>query len=231
MSKKIDENKRRVGANFKRIRNERHYSVQELCAIAGCRQSYISQIENGLVGFGKRALEKWSTLFAVDPMEFYRPLSSPAVTTKKNRREHPSSVSGRKKEEEFQPVPVISFVQAGQLSEVIDLFEPGCAESYVSFNVSDPNAFGLTVSGTSMEPEFHAGEVIIVSPNRECRVGDYVIARKDNEATFKLLKRFIPQKTLVLKPLNPAFKEICYSGEELAEVRLVGRVVGKISFY
>ncbi len=229
MSQKLDESKSRVAVNFKRIRLEKAYSVQELCNLAGCHQSYISQIENGLVGFGKRALLKWSALFQVDPMEFYRPLSSTTGINEKKQEE--TVVSFHNRTESFQQIPVISFVQAGQLTEVIDLYEPGHAERYVSFHLNDPNAFGLTVSGKSMEPEFHPGEVVIVSPNRECRVGDYVVARKEGEATLKLLKRFTPQKTVVLKPLNPAFDEIAYNGEELKGVELIGRVVGKVSYY
>jgi SOS-response transcriptional repressor LexA len=49
-----------------------------------------------------------------------------------------------------------------------------------------PYTVALTIKGDSMEPEFRAGDVIIVDPAIEPQPGDFVVARNsEQEATFK----------------------------------------------
>jgi SOS-response transcriptional repressor LexA len=102
-------------------------------------------------------------------------------------------------------VPRISWVQAGALSEAIDLFEPGYAEEWLDCPFPHSNgAFCLEVRGTSMFPDYRPGELILVEPNIEPLHDDDIVARTpDGQATFKRLQ--ITEDGTYLLALNPEF--------------------------
>jgi SOS-response transcriptional repressor LexA len=127
-------------------------------------------------------------------------------------------------------VPLISWVQAGPLTEVQDVFSPGEADEMVeSFDQTlSGNAFALRVENDSMvspypgDLSFPEGTILIVDPNRTCDAGDYVIAKDvhTQRATFK--KLMTDGGRWFLKPLNPV-----YPTQEIDDpaMRIIGRVV------
>ena len=66
-------------------------------------------------------------------------------------------------------------------------------------------SFALRVLGSSMEPEFSEGEIIIIEPEGLARDGAYVLAWHRQEWTFRQL-RGAPGSWL-LHALNPAFAD------------------------
>lgn len=101
-------------------------------------------------------------------------------------------------------VPLISWIQAGAWSEVVDNFQPGDADEYYPCpEKHSDKTFALTVVGESMSPEFVPNEIIYVDPSVEARSGSCVVVRQngDNEATFKQL--IFDGSTKYLKALNP----------------------------
>ena len=127
-------------------------------------------------------------------------------------------------------VPLISWVQAGQWHEPEDHFRPGEGEGEpVPSSTKDENAFALRVVGSSMEPEFKEGDIIIVSPNTEPVTGDFVVAKVGGEVTFKQLHIFLNK--LVLKPLNEAYEPVEIGRSDEVEVRIIGKVIEKVKRY
>ncbi|AXD18430.1 helix-turn-helix domain-containing protein [Salmonella enterica] len=95
----------------------------------------------------------------------------------------------------FQPVtqvntrkiPLISYVQAGALASKhpIEAFD-GSFEYVMTDMDWSEFTFALKIEGDSMEPDFKAGDVIIVDPEIEPAPGEFVVASNgDHEATFK----------------------------------------------
>src|SRR5688500_14569350 len=59
-------------------------------------------------------------------------------------------------------------------------------EGEVSSCCKDPHAFAVILEGDSMDPEYHAGDRVVFSPNAEPRNGEPVIAKhKDGRVFFK----------------------------------------------
>jgi len=84
-------------------------------------------------------------------------------------------------------VPLISYVQAGALAEKnpIEAFD-GNFEYILTDNDISEFSFALRIEGDSMEPDFKAGDVIIVDPEVEPAPGEFVVAKNGGEqATFK----------------------------------------------
>ncbi|ALS63602.1 LexA family protein [Pandoraea apista] len=122
-------------------------------------------------------------------------------------------------------VPLISSVQAGLMTEVVDPFPPGGAFEYLltDLDLSD-HAFALEIEGNSMLPEFHPGDRVIVDPAIHPRPGDFVVAKNGREeATFKKYRaRGIGahgREAFELVPLNPDYPTISSDHEP---VRIIG---------
>lgn len=107
---------------------------------------------------------------------------------------------------DVRPVPLISWVQAGNWNDIQDNFRPGEAERMVmaTKRVSE-RSYAVRVVGDSMEPRFPPGCIIIVDPDKDPAHGSPVIVRlvDSKEATFKLL--MFDGDTKYLKPINPAY--------------------------
>lgn len=106
------------------------------------------------------------------------------------------------------PVPVISWVRAGDWCEAADDVKPEDAEGWLFITGhSRPRAFALRVRGVSMEPQYHEGDIILVDPDLRAVNGSHVVVRLDNtnEATFKRL--VIEGERKFLQPLNPAWPD------------------------
>lgn len=84
-------------------------------------------------------------------------------------------------------VPVISYVQAGMWTEIVNSFQPGDANEWlVTSDTHSPNTFVLIVRGNSMEPDFKDGDLVVIDPSVRPRPGSFVVAKNGREeATFK----------------------------------------------
>lgn len=131
-------------------------------------------------------------------------------------------------------IPVVAPIAAGEPKEAHDKgFPVGAADAYVAFESDDPNAFGLSVDGASMEPDFRHGDIIIASPksghSNEIRDGAVavVIFGLERTATFKrvrfgtMSKRSDEPLDYVLEPLNPHFPPMRLKTREIAAIHPV----------
>lgn len=80
---------------------------------------------------------------------------------------------------------------------------------------SGQEAFALRVLGSSMEPEFNEGEIIIIEPGGLLRDGAFVLAQHEGEWIFRQLCR--RGEGWTLHALNPAFPDLPLN--DLAAVR------------
>jgi SOS-response transcriptional repressor LexA len=80
---------------------------------------------------------------------------------------------------------------------------------------SGSEAFALRVLGTSMEPEFNEGEIIVIEPDGRLQDGSYVLAQHEGEWIFRQLCQRGAGWTL--HALNPAFPDLPLA--DLAAVR------------
>ena len=141
-----------------------------------------------------------------------------------------TSDSGWKPSPRREPrkVPVISWVQAGAWSETEDPFQPGYAEEFVLILENcGPNTFALRVVGDSMEPEFVAGDILLVDPACDWSSRDYIIAKNgDDEATFKQI--VTDGGKIFLNPLNRRYPVQDMTGKNF---KVIGRVIQKVKKY
>jgi SOS-response transcriptional repressor LexA len=123
-------------------------------------------------------------------------------------------------------LPLISWVQAGNFAESIDIHQPGYAQHWIKKppKPCGPKTFALRVEGISMEPDYQEGDIIYVDPGLAATNGKDIVIRRDdrNEVTFKRL--VIEGRRSYLMPLNRAWPDQIIEVPDGA--RIVGVVIG-----
>lgn len=127
-------------------------------------------------------------------------------------------------------IPIISWVQAGELCETIDNFYPGDADEWIPCPTTGVSeyTYALRVVGDSMtspfpgQKSYPSGTIIFVDPYKNIENGSRIIAKdpETGKATFKQYSEESGRK--YLRPLNPQYKAI----EIFGELHVCGVVTG-----
>ncbi|ANT66609.1 LexA family protein [Aeromonas hydrophila] len=163
---------------IKELRKKQGLTQQKLGELVGASRASVSQWESGEHSPSGDYLIALAKVFGVSPHWLSTGKGSPEL----------SNVEPAVIPQGNHRVPILSYVQAGHwrgMCEQATAFD-GSLE-YVAAGVSVGScAFGLWVRGTSMEPDFKEGDLLIVDPDEAPKAGDFVIAKNGSEeATFK----------------------------------------------
>ncbi len=121
-------------------------------------------------------------------------------------------------------IPLIGMAQAGGDGFFDDGGYPaGAGWDEVSIpEVGDPHAYGLEISGDSMEPVYRDGDMVVVSPGAPIRRGDRVVIRTSRgEAMAKQLVRRSARR-IELRSLNPEHPDYSF---DLSQVAWMHRII------
>ena len=99
-------------------------------------------------------------------------------------------------------------------------------EFYVD-TVQDLHAdFVLIAKGDSMTgARIYDGDLVFVRKQNTVENGDLAVIAIDDEATLKRYFFYKDRNLLILKPENPQFEDLIYSGDELEQIRILGKAV------
>jgi SOS-response transcriptional repressor LexA len=125
-----------------------------------------------------------------------------------------------------RPIPVISWVHAGQFAEPQDSWPVGVSgesEPVYCYRKVGPLSFGLRVKGDSMAPRYLEGDIIIIDPDIKCDNGNPCVVCLNGEVTFK---RFWETETEIrLQPINDRYPDAIIRKDSRADFRVIGKVV------
>lgn len=121
-------------------------------------------------------------------------------------------------------IPVLGKVIAGipieAIEDIIDY------EEIPESMAKQGEYFALQIKGSSMEPKFSDGDVVIVHKQEDVDNGSIaIILVNGNEATVKKIKKF--ENGINLIPTNPDYEVLTYTTEEIKSlpVQIIGKVV------
>lgn len=117
-----------------------------------------------------------------------------AIATNNKQKLHSGNIS---------TLPILTWEQANQWPQ-IDVAM--CNSFYTMTEEITPNAFALPMRGSSMQPQFQEGTVLIFEITTEPKDKDFalVLLKEQQELTFRQL--YYDGNDIILKPLNSDFK-------------------------
>lgn len=191
---------------IKELRESRKLSQAALARQLGISQSTVAMWENGENKPKHDKLMKLCEFFGVSASELLGEVNIVSPTSN------------------GAWIPVLGKVQAGipveAVQDIIDYED-------ISNITKDPSDyFALQIKGSSMEPRFCAGDVVIVKKQNTAEDGDIVIALiNGDEATVKKFKQ--RPEGIMLIPMNNNFETMFYSNDEIEKlpISILGKVV------
>lgn len=210
------------GEIIREARERKRWSQKELGDRAGISQVAIKKIEAGTTAQSK-FLPRIAQLLELDLALLDSALTSQAVLP--SEAPPPLIMNGR-------PDFKIFASAEGGAGEIIRSAEPVDFVPRPTHLLHVRDAYGLLITGSSMEPEYNAGEMAIVEPSLPVVPGEVYIfyAERDGEAraTIKKLRRPAADRWLVTQhnPPEGASKDFSLSRKEWS---IVHRVTGKFA--
>lgn len=99
-------------------------------------------------------------------------------------------------------------------------------ESYIMVGTDIGADFCLQCQGDSMiNARIHDGDIVFVKKTDIVENGEIAVVIIDDEATLKRFYYYREQNLVILKPENPKYQDIILTGEQLNQVRVIGRAV------
>lgn len=103
-------------------------------------------------------------------------------------------------------------------------------EDYVKLNKDIDAEFALRCKGDSMTgARIRNGDIVYIHQQEDVENGEIAAVLIGNEATLKKVYKYPEKNMLVLKPANPEYEDFIFTGEELEEIRILGKAVAFLS--
>lgn len=118
-------------------------------------------------------------------------------------------------------LPMLGKVACGE-----PIFADEDRESYIMIGTDIGADFCLQCQGDSMiNARIHDGDIVFVKKTDIVENGEIAVVIIDDEATLKRFFYYREQNLVILKPENPKYQDIILTGEQLNQVRVIGKAV------
>ena len=202
---------------IKSRRTELGLTVEELAHKMGYKdKSSISKIENGKADIPQSKIAAFADALETTPAYLmgWEEQTSPAASRE------PTVPPGFIPMPQMRKVPLVGSIACGT---------PILAQQNIDGSVDAPEDircdFALRCKGDSMiDAGIHDGDAVYIRIQPEVENGEIAAVRIGEEATLKRV--YYDGTTLTLMPANAAFAPMVYTGPQLEEVHIEGRVVG-----
>ena len=126
------------------------------------------------------------------------------------------------------PIELKKFPLLGEVSCGVPKFANEDRESYIMAGTEIKADFCLIAKGDSMiNARINDGDIIFIRKQDTVENGEIaaVVVNDDNEALLKRFYYYSDKGLLILKPENPAYEDMIYSGEELNHIHVLGKAI------
>lgn len=217
--------------NIRRLRKEKGITQAELAKLTGYSdKSMIAKIEKGLIDLPQTKIEIFAKALDVSPMDLMGwKESEPENGIQKAVAILDQLVENSRVEmvEEYigchsskiSVIPLFGNIACGE-----PIFADNNIESHIICSKDLHADFALTCKGDSMiDARIFDGDIVYIKEQPEVESGEIAAVLIDDEAT---LKRVYYQKNkIILKPENKDYEPLVFVGEEILDVRILGKAV------
>ncbi len=196
-----------IGTLIKKLRTENGYSQEELGSMLGVQRAAVQKWECGTVKNLKReTIKKLSEIFNVPPSSFiddeYLSYENVISFPKMNR------------------IPILGTIACGTPILATENLE---GETTIPEDIKAD--FALRCNGDSMiDARINNGDIVYIRQQPTVENGEIAAVLIDDEATLKRV--YITDNTITLVACNSKYQPFVYTGEQLNEIRILGKAVG-----
>lgn len=200
-----------VGDRIKNMRKARGITLEELAVAVGTSKQTIHRYETGAISnIPPEKVVAMAEALGTSPSELMGWGGGEAI----------SSFEGGE-QIKLKKLPILGDIACG----VPILAE----EEHESYAIADGGVnadFCLRASGDSMiGARIFDGDIVFIRSQSLVDNGDIAAVIIKDEATLKRVYYYPSEEKLILSPENPRFAPLVYLGEELAEVKIIGKAV------
>ena len=211
-------------------KEERHMEENMAQRIKRLRKKNQMTLEDvaKIVGVGKSTVRKWETGMIANMRRDKIALLAQAFNVE------PSYLMGweEKSSVDLFSIPGISSVKKIKLPILgnVACGEPIWAEQdydgYIEVEGGVRADFCLRCQGDSMiGARIYDGDIVLVKKQPQVDNGEIAVVLINDEATLKRVAFYPEKQMLILKPENPNYQDMIFIGEELNEIKILGKAV------
>ena len=120
-----------------------------------------------------------------------------------------------------QKIPFLGSVACGQ-----PIYAEEDKESYIVLGTNIKADFCLRAQGDSMiDARIHDGDIVYVRKQEAVDNGEVAVVLIGDEATLKRVYYYPDKQKLLFQPANPKYEPFIYVGDELDQIRILGKAV------
>lgn len=199
-----------IGEKIKNLRTSFAMTQEELADAAGTTKQTIHKYETDII----------SNI----PASKIKALADKLKTTPAYLMgwEDNNSIDSNNEREDTIPIPIVGEVAAG-MGRIADNHTIGYMNIPSSWLSSTEEYVLLKISGDSMEPEMHSGDLALIRYQSSVDSGSYAVALIDDENG--VIKRVLYGKGWIeLQSTNTMYAPRRFEGEDLSRIRIFGLV-------
>lgn len=207
-----------TGERIKNRRKAMNITAEELGAKVGIDRSTVYRYEKGdIEKVPISALEPFATALHTTVSYLMGWTDDP--------EEH--DICGRSKDNYgLMPVKLKRFPLLGEIACGKPIFAQEDRESYVESGTDIQADFCLKAKGDSMiNARIHDGDIVFIKRQDTVNNGEIAAVIIDDEATLKRVYYYSDKGKLVLNPENSNYEPLVYAGEELDQIRIIGKAI------
>ncbi len=200
---------------LRELRIEKGRKQKEIAAEIGMSMQALSNYENGLREPDFATLNKLAEYFDVS-VDYLLGRTDERGTVGKSIYDIPG----------ISPIATHRIPMLGKVACGEPIYADEDRESYVMAGTDINADFCLQAAGDSMiGARIHDGDIVFCRQQSMVENGEIAVVLIDDSATLKRVYYYPEKKKLVLQAENPKYEPFVYIGEELDEIRILGKAI------
>lgn len=195
---------------------------EEVAKYVGVSKASVSRWESGDISNMRRdRIQKLAEILKVSPVELVKD------ETEGLRDFEPDDIDIlAARYENISKIRLKRFPLLGEIACGEPIFADEDRESFVMADMDIHADFCLRAKGESMTgARIYDGDIVFIREMPMVENGEIAAVIIDDEATLKRVYYYPEKGKLVLNPENPDFEPLVYVGDELNEIRILGKAV------
>lgn len=212
----------KLGELVKQYRTKNNLTMRDFAAICGVSHSYIAMIEEGKNS--KTGMPITPGLLSLKKIALGMGITIDELISKSD--DMPVKLSTSNVQTSLRPIASKRLPMLGNVACGEPIFADESRDTYIDADSNIDADFCLTAKGDSMiNARIFDGDILFVKSQSTVEDGEIAVVLIEDEATVKRVYYNKQDNILTLIPENPTYKPMRFHGEQLNNIRILGKIV------